>query len=231
MKYENNYVRNSSAAVSARSEFIRKCYFNLAAAFVVFVCAEAMFMSWQPAVNLAQKMISGNNWLIVLLAFMGISWIANSWAHSNESIGKQYAGLYLYVFAEAIIFLPLLLLAESIAPDTIPQAAILTFALSAGITAYAFVSKKNFSYLGGFLVIGSFVALGLIVCSMLFGFALGLWFSGAMIVFAGIAVLYQTSAIIHEYRNNQYVAAALGLFASIALLFWYILQFLIARRD
>ncbi len=231
MKYQNNNAYSSNATISARSEFIRKCYFNLAAAFAVFVCVEAMFMSWQPAVDLSQKMISGNNWLIVLLAFMGVSWLANSWAHSNESIGKQYAGLYLYVFAEAIIFLPLLLLAEQIAPDTIPQAAILTFALSTGITVYAFVSNKNFSYLGGFLVIGSFIALGLIICSMLFGFALGLWFSGAMIAFAGFAVLYQTSAIIHEYRNDQYVAAALGLFASIALMFWYILQFLIARRD
>ncbi len=231
MNNSNNYYRTSTDAVSARSEFIRKCYFNLAAAFAVFVCLEALLMSWQPAVDLASRMVSGNNWLIVLLAFMGVSWVANAWAHNGETIGKQYAGLYLYVVAESIIFLPLLIVAQQYAPDAIPQAAILTFALSAGITAYAFISKKNFSYMGGFLVMASFVALGLIVCSMLFGFGLGLWFSGAMIVFAGLTVLYQTSAIVHEYRNGQHVAAALGLFASIALMFWYILQFLIARRD
>jgi FtsH-binding integral membrane protein len=65
---------------------------------------------------------------------------------------------------------------------------------------------------------------------MLFGFQLGLWFSIAMVVFASVAVLYQTGAVIHQYRNDQYVSAALGLFASIALMFWYILQILMANR-
>ena len=116
------------------------------------------------------------------------------------------------------------------APDTIPQAGIITAALTAGISAYAFFSKKDFSFLGSFLTIASFVALGIIVCAILFGIQLGLWFSGAMIIFAGLVVLYQTSAIIRQYQNDQYVAAALGLFAAIALMFWYILQFLISSR-
>ena len=124
----------------------------------------------------------------------------------------------------------MLLLAEAIAPDAIPQAAILTAALSGGISVYAFISGKNFSYLGSFITMGFFVSLGIIVCALLFGLQLGLWFSGAMIIFAGIAVLYQTSAIIHQYDNSQYVAAALGLFSAIALMFWYILQFLISSR-
>ena len=225
------YSSDTSVSVSSRSEFIRKCYLNLAAAFMVFVCLESFLLSWQPAVEFASVMITGKSWLIVLLAFMGVSWLADAWAHSNKSKAIQYAGLYLYVFAEAIIFLPLLLLAESIAPDAIPQAAVLTFALAGGITFYAFISNKNFSYLGGFLTIASFVILGLIICAILFGFGLGLWFSGAMIAFSGIVVLYQTSVIIHEYRNDQYIGAALGLFAAIALMFWYILQFIIARRD
>ncbi len=223
--YKHDYV-----AENARSNFIQKTYLNLALAFLVFIGCEALLMSWQPAIELAAKMVSGNNWLIVLLAFMGISWLASSWAFNPSSIGKQYAGLYLYVIAESIIFLPLLLLAEAIAPDAIPQAAILTAALAGGISIYAFLSKKNFSYLGSFLTIGFFVSLGIIVCAMLFGFQLGLWFSGAMIIFAGIAVLYQTSAIMHQYRPDQYVAAALGLFSAIALMFWYILQFLISSR-
>lgn len=221
---------NASTVAKARSEFIRKTYLNLAIAFVAFIALEALLLSWQPAVELAARMVNGGNWLIVLLAFMGVSWIANKWALSGASIGKQYAGLYLYVIAEAVIFMPLLLVASQIAPDTIPQAAVMTGALTAGIMIYAFISKKNFSFLGSFLTILSFVALGLIVCAVLFGLNLGTWFSAAMIVFASLAVLYQTSAMIHQYRNDQYVAAALGLFAAIALLFWYILQILMSRR-
>ena len=177
------------------------------------------------------QVVAGNNWLIVLLAFMGVSWVANAWAINGATLSKQYAGFALYIIAESVIFLPLLIVANAIAPDTIPQAGIITAALTAGISAYAFFSKKDFSFLGSFLTIASFVALGIIVCAILFGMQLGLWFSGAMIIFAGLVVLYQTSAIIRQYRNDQYVAAALGLFAAIALMFWYILQFLMARRD
>ncbi len=227
--YESSLERNLVRS-SERSAFLKKTYLNLAAAFVVFMCLEAMLMQWRPAVELASAMVSGRNWIVVLLAFMGVSWIANSWALQPASVGKQYAGLYLYVFAESIIFLPLLLLANAYAPDAIGQAAILTLSLSGGITAYAFLSGKSFSFLGSFISIGFFVALGFIVCALIFGFQLGLWFSVAMVVFAAIAVLYQTGAAIHRYGNDQYVAAALGLFAAIAMMFWYILQILMGSR-
>ena len=222
--------QSTAALASERGEFIRKVYMNLALGFVGFIALEAFLLTWQPAVELAQKMVTGNNWLIVLLAFMGVSWLAISWAVNGATLGKQYAGFALYIIAESIIFLPLLIFANMFAPDTIPQAGIITAALTAGISAYAFFSKKDFSFLGSFLTIASFVALGIIVCAIIFGMQLGLWFSGAMIIFAGLVVLYQTSAIIRQYQNDQYVAAALGLFAAIALMFWYILQFLISSR-
>ncbi|MFR6032522.1 MAG: hypothetical protein ACLUKN_04700 [Bacilli bacterium] len=46
----------------------------------------------------------------------------------------------------------------------------------------------------------------------------------------GFCGSYQTSAIIHQYGNSQYVAATLGLFSAIALMFWYILQILMSSR-
>lgn len=222
--------QNAASLASERSEFIRKVYMNLALGFAGFIALEAFLVSWQPAVDLAQRMVSGNNWLIVLLAFMGVSWLANSWAITGATLGKQYAGFALYITAEAVIFLPLIIFANSFAPDTIPQGGIITAALTAGISAYAFFSKKDFSFMGSFLTIASFVALGIIACAVLFGIQLGLWFSAAMIAFAGLVILYQTSVMIRRYRNDQYVAAALGLFAAIALMFWYILQFLISSR-
>ena len=103
--------------------------------------------------------------------------------------------------------------------------------LFAGLTFVAFTSKKDFSFLGGVLKIGSFVAIGLIVASLLMGFNLGIWFSGAMVLFAGVSILYQTSNIIHNYRPDQHVAASLGLFASVALLFWYVLQILLSLNS
>lgn len=227
--YESSFLSNAQRSAS-RAAFLRKTYLNLAFAILAFVGIEGLLMQWQPAIELAQTMVSGRNWLVVLLAFMGISWLANTWALQPSSIGKQYAGLYLYVAAEAVVFLPLLLLANAIAPDTIGQAAILTLSLVGGLTAVVFLTGKDFSFLGAFLSMGFFVSLGVIVCALIFGWQLGLWFSLAMAGFAAVAVLYQTGATVYRYDESQYVAAALGLFASIAMLFWYILQILLNNR-
>ena len=170
------------------------------------------------------------SWLIVLGSFMAVSWLAETWANSNTSTGVQYVGLALYVVAQAIIFVPLLFItAVYSSPDVIPMAALITLLLFAGITFTAFTTRQDFSFMGGILKIGGFVALGVIVASILFGFNLGLLFSSIMVLFAGGCILYTTSNIIHKYNPNQHVAAALSLFASIALMFWYLLRILNRR--
>ena len=51
-----------------------------------------------------------------------------------------------------------------------------------------------------------------------------------MVLLASISILYSTSNIIHHYGTEQYVAASLGLFASVALLFWYVLRIIMMIR-
>ena len=77
---------------------------------------------------------------------------------------------------------------------------------------------------------GGMLALGGIFASLIFGFALGTWFSVAMIGFAGAAVLYDTSNIMLHYPQDRYVAASMALFASIALMFWYVLRLFMSRN-
>ena len=157
--------------------------------------------------------------------------LANKWAHGSASLTTQYAGLSLYVVAEAIIFLPLLLIASKMVadPNLLAKAGIIPLAMFGGLTLVAFTTKKDFSFLGGMLKIGFFVAFGLIVASIFFqGLNLGIWFSAAMVLLASGSILYSTSNIIHHYQTNQYVAASLSLFASVALLFWYVLRILMS---
>ena len=146
----------------------------------------------------------------------------------------QYAGLGLFVIAEAVVFLPLLLMAASPrflnAPDLIGQAGMITAAMFAGLTFIAFSTKKDFSFLGGVIKVGFLVAVVTIVLSLLMGFSLGLLFSGAMVLLAAISILWSTSNIIHHYGTEQYVAASLGLFASVAMLFFYVLRILMILR-
>ena len=134
------------------------------------------------------------------------------------------------MFAEAIIFAPLLYVAELKAPGTIDSAAGVTVLGSVGLIATAMITGKDFSFLRGLLVWGFFIAIAIIIAGALFGFALGTWFSVAMIGFAGAAILYDTSNILHHYPQDKYVAASLQLFASIALMFWYVLQIFMSRE-
>ena len=101
---------------------------------------------------------------------------------------------------------------------------------AAGLTAVALITRKDFSFLRGILVWGGILAIVAIVAAVLFGFELGTWFSVAMIGFAGAAVLYDTSNILHHYPEDRYVAASLQLFASIALMFWYVLRLFMSRN-
>jgi FtsH-binding integral membrane protein len=124
----------------------------------------------------------------------------------------------------------MLYIASITAPDVIDSAAGVTILGCVGLIATAMITRKDFSFLRGMLVWGFFLAIAAIIGSLIFGFQLGTWFSVAMIGFAGAAVLYDTSNIMHHYPQDKYVAASMQLFASIALMFWYILR-LFMNRD
>ena len=222
----------SAASVDQRAEFIRKTYYHVAGATATLAILLAVYMQIPAMVGLARMM--GANWLIVLGLFMFVSWISEKWAHSATSLSKQYLGLGLFVFAYSILFLPMILVANQSYPGVITKAAVATGALTFGISLVAFTTKKDFSFLGGIIKIGGFIALGLIVMQFLpipglAGFDLGLWFSIGMVILASASILYNTSNMIHHYRTDQYVAASMGLFASVALLFWYLLRIFMSR--
>jgi uncharacterized protein len=152
-------------------------------------------------------------------------------AFTSQSSGAQYAALGGFVLAESILFVPMLWLADQYAPGAIQSAAVVTLIGFAGLTAVAFVTRKDFSFLRGLLMWGGVVALLAIVGGIAFGFQLGTWFSVAMIGFAGAAVLYDTSNVLQHFPEDRYVGAALQLFASVALMFWYVLRVFMSRRD
>lgn len=222
------------APATERTEFIKRTYIHLAAAIYAFAALEFAIFTLAPVDDLVQQMFSFQYaWLIMLGAFMAVSWLADSWARSGASPTKQYAGLGLYVVADAVIFVPLLWMAQQYADgaNIIATAGVITLVMFGGLSAAVFISGKDFSFLRTALMIGGFAALGLIGCAILFGFNLGVLFSVAMVVLACGYILYDTSNILHHYRTDQHVAAALALFASVALLFFYILRLVMASRD
>jgi FtsH-binding integral membrane protein len=224
----------ANALPANRAQFIRKTYMLLAVAIAAFIGVEAFLFSTPFGGMIAYGILGtgGIGWLVVLGLFMLVSYIANNWAVSTTSTAQQYLGLGIYIIAEAIIFVPLLFIAKSYSADqlVIMKAGVVTIGLFLGITATVFMTRSDFSFLAPILTIGGFAALGFIVASLLFGFTLGNVFAFIMVAFAGTAILYQTSNVLHRFRTDQHVAAALVLFASVALLFWYILRIFSSRR-
>lgn len=234
LRYGDSRYVAASAPVSVRAAFLKGTYAHVAGAILAFCAIEGGLFASGLAEPLARGLFSlPFAGLLLMFGFMAASMMAGYFARSNNPKPVQYAGLGLYVLAECVIFLPLLWIADQRYPGQhiAAQAGIVTLLAVAALTAAVWTSGVNFSFLGPVIWVGFLVAFGVALCAYFFGFSLGLVFVAAMIVLASLAVVYQTSNLIHEYGPGQEVAAALGLFAAIATLFWYVLQLFMGSRD
>ena len=228
--YGQDALRSVYDPVETRGRFIARTYNHLFGAIVAFAAIEFALFKTGLAFVIAQAM-TGVSWMLVLGGFMIAAWLASRVAHTARSLPAQYAALAGYVLVEALIFVPLLVYANMVAPGAISSAGIVTILGFACLTGIALVTRKDFSFLRGVLMWGGVGAMLLIFGGILFGFQLGTFFSVAMVVFAGAAILYDTSNVVHHFPEDRYVAASLQLFSSVALMFWYVLRIFMSSRD
>jgi hypothetical protein len=233
----NPYARSQDEVFrigeSARAGFLRRTYLTLFAAVGGFVLLEiALFQTSVPEA-MFQFLAGGRyRWLLFLGGFVVLGGLMSRVALAARSRTTQVLGLAGYVVIEGLIFLPLLLVANSYADGGVIQsAAFVTLAAFAGLTATVFITGQDFSFLRGVVVYGFVIALVAIVAGVLFGFQLGTWFSIGMVGLAGASILYETSNVLHHYPEDRHVAAALSLFASVAIMFYYVLILFLGARD
>ena len=217
----------------ARGAFLVKVYQHLLGAVVAFVLFETLLFA-TGAAEAIYDLISGTSaaWLLILGGFMVVSWLATTAAHDVLNPSRQYGGLFGLAAAEAVIFAPFLHLVFNVEGGgavTVASAAVVTAIGFAGLTAVGLFTRKDLSFIRPMLLWGGVMALVLIVAAVLFGLELGVWFSLAMIGLAGGSILYQTQSIMRRYPEEAYVGAAVQLFASVMMLFWYVLR-LFSRR-
>ncbi len=217
------------ASTETRAQFIWNTYLHLFAAVISFVLLEIALFQSGVAKTIAAPMLQW--WWVVLGAFVLASWGATHFAHTAESKGAQYLALVGFVALEALIFCPILYIANHFAPGAIESAAQITILGFSLLTAIVFVTRRDFSFLGALLKWGFVVAILAIFGALAFGLELGTWFSVALIAFAGAAILYDTSNVLHHYPEDRYVGAALSLFASLALMFWYVLRLVMSAQS
>ena len=229
----------ATVGVSDRVAFLRKVYGVLGVSLIGFACIAAGMMRFMPETSFkfSKWALEGRwNWAMVLVLFMVVGWVAERLARSQTSQAVQYVGLAIAVIAEGIILQPMLWVAilkfgPGGGPNIILEAALITVAIFVGLTLTVFVTKKDFSFMRGVLMICSFAALGVIFASIGFGFHLGAVFSGLMILLMAGYVLFQTSIIMKEFPPTAHVSAALMLFSTIATLFWYVLRLLMELQS
>jgi FtsH-binding integral membrane protein len=229
-QYQGGSMPVAALGAEARATFIQRTYTHLFGALAAFVLVEIALFQTGIAEGLL-RLLARTNWLLFLGGFMVVGYLASRVAHSARSQGAQYAALGAYVVAEALLFAPLLYIADQYAPGAISSAALVSLVGFSALTAIVFFTRKDFSFLRGVLVWGGVVALGLIVIASFGGLSLGSAFSVGMVAYAGAAILYETSNVLHHYPEDRHVGAALGIFAAVVLLFWYVLQLFLASRD
>lgn len=215
-----------------RAKFITKTYNHLLGSIFAFVLISVYFYQSGISLAIAQWVFSfGAGWMVLLGGFMVASWAATRIAHTAQSKVTQYSSLGGFIIAEAIIFAPMLLIAATYHQGVIKSAAIVTLAGFGLLTAIVFYTRKDFSFLRSVVLWAGGIALLAIASSFIFGFHLGTWFSVGMIALAGAAILYDTSNVLHHYPEDRYVGAALQLFASVAMMFWYVLRLFMSSND
>ena len=219
---------------TARGDFLIKVYQHLMAAIIAFVALSALLITTGISEKLYDFVSRGATWLLILGAFMVISWMATSAAHDILNPQRQYLGLFGMVVGYALIFAPALhYFLEEVddGANTVGAAAVITALGFGGLSIVAFTTRKDLSFMRPILIWGGVAALLLIVGAVLFGLSLGIWFLVAMIALAGGSILYQTQTIIRRYPAEAYVGAAVQLFGSVMLLFYYVLHLVGALRN
>ncbi len=224
-----------NADEETRSRFLVRVYQHLALAVAAFIGFEAVLFVTGIAEGIYNFLATtgGIAWLLILGGFTVVNVIASRSAHQLDNPTAQYGALFAMAAAEALIFAPFLYYvfnAQGTGGSTsVLSAAVVTIVGFAALTVVAMTTRKDLSFLRPMLMWGFIVALGLIVAAVIFSFELGPLFSVAMIALAGASILYQTQQIVRRYPEWAYVGAAVSLFASLMMMFWYILQ-LFTRR-
>jgi FtsH-binding integral membrane protein len=219
----------ASLPEDTRGAFLVRVYQHLGLAIAAFIVFEVLLFTLGAAEAIYDLVAGASGaWLLVLGGFMVVNWLATSAAHDLANPARQYGGLFGLAAAEALIFAPMLYYVFNVAGSngsaTVASAAVVTLVGFAGLTAVGLFTRKDLSFLRPLLMWAGIMALVLIFAAVLFGLELGVWFSLAMIALAGGSILYQTQAILRTYPEEAHVGAAVQLFASVMLLFWYVLR-------
>lgn len=214
----------SQSPVEVRMNFIRKTYALFMAGILMCVLAGTACLSVPALTGVAISL-----WKTPLLAILLVYGAVFAASAVSEVEGLNYAALFGFTGLIGFMFAPIVAM---YAPAVVGQAAFLTILIFGSLTAYVFVTKKDFSFLGGMLFVG-LIALILGGLANVFIFrnsGASYWMAWVTLFLFSGYVLYDTSNIMNRYSERSYCSAALALFLDFFNIFMALLRILGGRR-
>jgi len=218
------------AAVDERLGFIRRTYLHLigelaGVALVTYITLQSETLS-----KVAFMLLG--NLLIYFAAFFAVSLVSRKLMEGRKSLAIQYAGAGLWIFFLGLLVAPLAIIAKTNLGSyaVLWEGFLLTAFVFGGLTAYVFITRKDFSFLGGTIWLLSWLLVGACVLGVFAGFA-GLWMSVLWVALLAGWVLYDTSKVIHHRRVDEHVAASVDLLVDFVYMFIHIVILLMGSRD
>jgi len=160
---------------------------------------------------------------MVLLMMMGGIFLVQAVRHTP---GINFIALLAFGALTGMAVAPLVGMVAAKSATLVTQAFMTTAVAFVALTAYTFISRRDFSFLKGFVWVGliSMIVLGLSNYFFFESPLLALGMSGMGVLLFSAFILYDTSTILRDFPNDEYIAAALTLYLDVFLLFEHILS-------
>jgi len=220
-KFKQETLENSVFTMSegSRLAFIKKVYSYFGASlFVAFIGSVIAMKTSMGAI------VYQNHFLFVILEFASL--IGLFFLRKKEPVNQILLFTFTFLFG---LTLGPMLLAYQISGNfnVVIQAFALTTIAFGGLTAYAWTTKKDFSYLGGFLWIGIFLLIGAMIVNIFITVPImSTIISMFGVILFSMFILYDTQNIMKRYSEDEYIMGAIDLFLDFVNLFLFILSLL-----
>jgi FtsH-binding integral membrane protein len=202
-----------------RATLVRRTYSLVFASILVTIGGTAFAMT-QPSMMNA---VLAHPWIMLACVFIPLIGAQVT----RNSFPQNIGFVFMFTFAEGLYVAPFIAAAEAASPGIASQAAILTFSAFGALTAYAFVSRRDFSGWWSFLVTGVVVLIVTMFLMSFTGSAAGFtWIASIAVLLFSALLVFDTWRLRNVYGPDDYVMAAVNIYLDLLNMFLFVLSLL-----
>ena len=216
MNQFNQSISRNEESILATNKVLKNTYMLLAMTLIFSAATAGLSMTLK---------LPSMGFIVTLVGYFGLLWLTTKFRNSSMGIVCVFA-LTGFMGLTLGPMLNMYISAFSNGSELIMTSLGGTGVIFLGLSGYALTTKKDFSFMSGFLMVGILVAFLAGIGAMIFSIpALSLGVSAMFIMLMSGMILYQTSEIIHGGETN-YIMATVSLYISLFNLFTSLLHIL-----